>query len=204
MSLDKYQVGQDPDCYPGTDVLKNRFGLRDDKDLNEVEHYLSNKAAETLDFQEPPYSLDTLKNIHRTLFSDIYSWAGEIRTVKISKGNTQFCIPGRIEPEAVKAFNKMADANWFVGYPRDALVVAVAKAYGTLNVIHPFREGNGRSQRILFEWIIINAGYGISWWKVDQDEWIQANIGSFYGDDTHLIAVFDRCIGLPISTTVNR
>lgn len=204
MSLDKYGVKQDPDCYPGTDVLKNRFGLHNDKDLNEVEHYLSDKAAQKLDFHEPPYGLDTLKNIHYSLFSDIYSWAGQIRTIKLSKGNTQFCIPSRIEPEAIKEFQKIAAANWFEGYSRDLLVVAIAKTYGTLNVIHPFREGNGRSQRILFEWLIINAGYEISWWKVDQDEWIRANIRSFYGDDSHLIEVFNRCIGLPISTTLNR
>ncbi len=203
MSLDKYGVGQDPYCYPGTAALKNRFDLRDEQDLNEVEHYLSNIAAQKLEFYEPPYGLNNLKQIHYRLFSDIYHWAGKIRTVKISKGDTQFCIPRRIEPEADKEFQKMATANWFQGYARDALVTAVAESYGTLNVIHPFREGNGRTQRILFEWIIINAGYGINWWKVDRETWILANIHSVHGDDTQLIQVFDRCIGLPILTAAN-
>ncbi|NYT66720.1 Fic family protein [Alcaligenaceae bacterium] len=198
MTLDKYGVGQDPYCYPGSGALKNHFDLRDEQDLSEVEHYLSNIAAQKLEFYEPPYGLDTLKQIHYRLFSDIYYWAGKIRTVKISKGTTQFCVPHRIEPEADKEFKKMAAQNWFQGHTRDMLVTEVAASYGTLNSIHPFREGNGRTQRILFEWIIINAGYGINWWKVDRDAWIQANIHSIYGDDTQLIQVFDNCIGLPI------
>lgn len=203
MSLDKYGVGQDPDCYPGTDVLKNLLDLRDAEDLNEAERYLTGIAAERLEFEEPPYSLDNLKQIHRTLFSEIYSWAGEIRKVKISKGGNQFCVPNRIEPEAAREFRKMGSAGWFEGYPRNLLVDAVAESYGTLNVVHPFREGNGRTQRILFEWVIVNAGYEINWWAVDRQEWILANIFSFHGDDSHLIRIFDRCIGLPIQEDIN-
>lgn len=87
MTLDKYGVGQDPYCYPGTDSLKNRFDLRDAQDLSEVEHYLTNKAAQTLEFHEPPYSLDTLKQIHYHLFANVYSWAGEISTVIKREGD---------------------------------------------------------------------------------------------------------------------
>ncbi|SFY31995.1 Fic/DOC family protein [Azotobacter vinelandii] len=203
MSFDKYGVGQDPDCYPGTEVLKNLLDLRNDEDLGEAERYLSEVAAERLEFVEPPYSLETLKYIHRTLFSDTYDWAGKIRTVKISKGKSQFCLPDRIEPEAAKEFRKMEHVGWFEGYPRDKLVTAVAESYGMLNVVHPFREGNGRTQRILFEWIIVNTGYEINWWVVDQQEWIEANIRSYHGDDGHLVQVFDRCIGLPIQVAID-
>ena len=203
MRNDKYGVEQDPDCYPGTDTLKNLLDLRTDDELSEAESRISAAAAELLEFIEPPYSLNTLKLIHNALFSRIYNWAGEIRTSKISKGNTQFCMPNRIEPEAEKEFRKMAAASWFEGYARDALVNAIAESYGSLNVVHPFREGNGRTQRILFEWIIVNAGYEINWWEVDQEEWIEANIFSYYGDDRHLILVFDRCIGQPIQEDVN-
>lgn len=198
MSSDKYGDGQDPYCYPGTSVLKNRFDLRNDEDLREVELYISAKASEQLEFQSPPYSLDNLKAIHRTLFSDLYSWAGKIRTVKISKGDTQFCVPEHIEPEASKIFAFMASANWFESRSRTALINSIAESYGNLNVVHPFREGNGRAQRILFEWLIVNTGYEINWWAVERDEWIEANITSYYGDDSRLKEVFNRCIGSPI------
>lgn len=198
MRRDKYGSGQDADCYPGTDVLINLLDLRNADDLEDAERYLSAVAASRLEFTPPPYNLDSLKRIHRALFSNVYSWAGEVRFSAISKDKTRFCSPERIEPEAAREFEKMAEAGWFEGYSRDQLVVAVAESFGTLNVAHPFREGNGRTQRILFEWIIINAGLPVNWELVDREEWVNANIRSYLGDDGWLIHIFDRCIGQPI------
>jgi len=198
LSVDKYGVYQDPDCYPDTDVLKNLLNLRNAEDLTEAERYLTQVAASQLEFEEPPYDLGTLKRIHRCLFSSIYSWAGETRSVKISKGHSHFCVPDRIEPEVAKEFSRMARAGWFEGYSRDSLVVSVAQSYGTLNVAHPFREGNGRAQRVLFEWLVVNAGFEITWGRVGQEQWVAANIESFQGNDQALELVFNQCIGAPI------
>lgn len=176
-------------------MLRNRLELRDDVVLGQVEHDLSAIAASEIDFELPPYDLAYLKQIHLHLFQDIYDWAGQLRTVDISKGDTHFCNVNRIEPEAEKLFRTMARAKWLEGLERAALVVAVAEYFGDLNVIHPFREGNGRAQRILFEHLIVNAGYEISWWAVEEDEWIQANIDAVVCDYAALIRVFDRCIG---------
>lgn len=84
--LDKYGVGQDPLCYPGTTVLRNRLDLTDDQALHDAERTLSEIAAGSIDFALPPYDLTYLQRIHRTLFEDVYEWAGELRTVDISKG----------------------------------------------------------------------------------------------------------------------
>lgn len=65
-------------------------------------------------------------------------------------------------------------------------------------MIHPFREGNGRAQRILFDHIIVNAGYEISWWAVQEGEWIQANIDAVVCDCRAMTEIFERCIGQPI------
>ncbi|MBA4290811.1 MAG: cell filamentation protein Fic [Pseudomonas sp.] len=193
--LDKYGVGQDPYCYPSSAVLRNRLGIRDDAALNQAEHDLSAIAASEIDFELPPYDLAYLKRVHKHLFKDLYDWAGQIRTVDISKGGTHFCNVNRIEPEAEKLFRALAHVGWLEGLDRAALVNAVAEYFGDLNVIHPFREGNGRAQRILFEHIIVNAGYEISWWAVDEREWIQANIDAVVCNYSALISVFDRCIG---------
>lgn len=75
------------------------------------------------------------------------------------------------------------------------LVRLVAQLFGDLNVIHPFREGNGRAQRILFEHIIINAGHQISWWEAEPGEWVQANIDAVLCDYRALESIFERCIG---------
>lgn len=192
---DKYGAGQDAYCYPGTCTLINRLGLRDDVALSKAEHDLSQIAASEIDFELPPYTLAYLQQIHRYLFKDVYSWAGELRTVDIAKADTRFCTVTRIEPEANKLFSALAQANWFEGLARPDLIRAVAELFGDLNVIHPFREGNGRAQRILFEHIIVNAGYGIDWWEVDEGEWIQANIAAVVCDYRAMTAVFARCIG---------
>lgn len=197
--LDKYGVGQDPLCYPDTTVLRNRLGLTDDNALHEAERTLSEIAAGTIDFDLPPYDLPYLQQIHRTLFADVYEWAGELRTLDISKGSTHFCNVTRIEAEAAKLFKRLAAANWYEGMTRQQLVSAVAEFYGDLNMIHPFREGNGRAQRILFDHIIVNAGYEISWWAVQENEWIQANIDAVVCDYQAMTAIFERCIGQPIT-----
>lgn len=198
MSRDKYGCEQDSDCYPGTGVLINLLDLHDPDDLEDAERYLSALAASRLEFSPPPYDLGSLKQIHSALFSNLYSWAGKVRSTAISKGSTRFCSPEFIEPEATKEFSRIAAAGWFEGYSRDQLITAVAEAYGTLNVAHPFREGNGRAQRILFEWIIVNAGFSITWEAVEREEWVHANILSYHGDDGYLVQIFGRCIGQPI------
>lgn len=195
---DKYGVGQDPYCYPNSTVLRNKLGIRNDLSLSTAEQLFSSLAAESLEFSPPPYDLNYLKSIHLTLFADLYDWAGELRTVGISKQDTRFCQPAYMEKEAGKIFKIMAAANWFDGMQRTELIAAVAHAYSELNVVHPFRDGNGRAQRILFEHLIMNAGFEISWWGIESDEWILANIAAYNGHLEPMEQVFQRCIGQPI------
>lgn len=195
MSADKYGVGQDPYCYPGSSTLINLLGLRDEALLSQAERDLSSIAANEMAFAPPPYGLGSLQDIHRALFSDLYEWAGELRTVDIAKGYTRFCNVSRIVPEATKLFDQFRHAAWYEAFERPALVHHVARLFGDLNMIHPFREGNGRAQRILFEHIVINAGYEISWWVVEPAEWVQANIDAVTCDYTALECIFERCVG---------
>jgi cell filamentation protein len=191
---DKYGVGDDPYCYPGTTVLRNRLNLRDENMLDQAERELSEVAASSLIFDPAPYAIESLLDIHRALFSDLYDWAGCIRTVKICKDQTLFCAPERIFPEATKIFVQMDRSDWFVNMPRAEVIWGVSEAFGDLNVIHPFREGNGRAQRILFEQIIINAGFSVDWWRVKEDDWIPANVAAVVCDYRKLEEIFDRCI----------
>ncbi|MEH3024240.1 MAG: Fic family protein [Pseudomonas oryzihabitans] len=193
--IDKYGAGQDPYCYPGTTTLRNLLDIHDDELLGAAERDLSRLAASELTFELPPYDLDYLRRLHRLLFQDIYAWAGELRTLDIAKDSTRFCTVGRLIPEANKLFAKLQAANWFEGQFRDALIVRSAEFYGDLNMVHPFRDGNGRAQRLLFEHLIINAGYQIDWSPVARDEWIDANIAAVHCDYAGLERVFARCIG---------
>jgi cell filamentation protein len=197
--LDKYGTGQDPYCYPGTRTLRNLLDITDETVLNKAEREISASAANEIEYCPPPYDLPALQKIHRQLFDGLYDWAGEIRTIDISKDTTRFCTVSRIEPEAAKLLNACAHRGWLLGLDREALIVAVAELFGDLNMTHPFREGNGRAQRILFEHLIIHAGFEISWWGVEQHEWTQANIDAVVCDYSTLERVFERCIGRSIA-----
>ena len=191
----KYGGSLDPYRYPDSGVLRNRLNIHDESLLEEAERELSEIAACTLRLSPPPYDLSFFQLIHKTLFSDLYDWAGELRTVNIQKDDTLFCTAERIVPEAEKIFRAMEKASWLTGASKANLVIKVAEAYGDLNVIHPFRDGNGRAQRILFEHIIINAGFSVDWWLVDIADWVPVNIDAVACDYRGLEAIFKRCIG---------
>lgn len=176
-------------------LLRNHLGIRDDSQLEEAEYQITRRAALNIEFSPPPYSLDYLCFLHHSLFQDIYPWAGAIRTIDLSKGATRFCTVDRIVPEAQKLFQRLEQQNWFQGLVRADLVMAVAELYGDLNIVHPFRDGNGRAQRLLFEHIVINAGYEIDWSVIDPAEWLQANIGAVVCDFRRMQAIFEVCIG---------
>jgi len=194
--VDKYGTGDDPYCYPDSDVLINKLDIKEDEKLAEAEKVLSDLSLDDIEFAPPPYNLDYFQSIHLQLFSDIYEWAGKIRTVDISKGNTRFCTCQFIEREANKLFDDLAKANYFIHYTRDELVKAIAEFYVEINVVHPFREGNGRAQRILFEHIITNTGFTLSLETIEQDEWIEANIAGYIGNYSPMEAIFEHCISL--------
>ncbi|MGE8468051.1 MAG: putative adenosine monophosphate-protein transferase Fic [Pseudomonas putida] len=196
---DKYGIDQDPYCYAGSHILRNKLGIRDDAQPDQAERLLSAIAVEQIEFEPPPYDLAYLRRIHATLFSDLYDWAGQLRTVAISKQETRFCQPEFMEKQASLVFGRMRADQWFEHLSRDDLITSVANEYSELNVVHPFREGNGRAQRLLFEHIVYNAGYDISWWEVEPDQWLAANIAAYHCELAPLTAIFRRCIGAPIT-----
>lgn len=198
--VDKYGTGQDPYSYEGTDVLINKFGIQDAEELLEAERDLSELSAMDMEFSEPPYDFTYWCSLHEQLFSDIYEWAGKVRTIDISKGDTRFCTCRFIENEAQKLLIKLAKENFLQALSRDELVQELAEYYSELNVLHPFRDGNGRAQRILFEHIIINAGYTISYEPISKDEWIRANIDGYNCDYVALEKIFDKCLSVNLES----
>lgn len=179
---DKYfSSDQDPYMDQKTHTLKNIPNLSTPKKLEafeeiifqasftEATHYVNNQ--ELID-------LSTWKSVHTICFSDVYTWAGELRTIRIAKNKTVFSYPENIDQEADKLFteiNKLLSSN--------KLTVDQAAIYFTeINVLHPFREGNGRTQRILFTEIYKRIGYVIDYSLTTQDEMISAMISGYNGD----------------------
>lgn len=191
---DKYGSGQDPYTYPGSDVLINKLGITHDRQFDHAERQLSELAVLDIEFEEPPYDLQYWCALHRKLFRDLFDWAGEIRCIDIAKGQTRFCSVPRIEIEANKIFMQLSRDNFLQDLERPTLIARLAEYYSDLNVIHPFREGNGRSQRLLFEHIIINCGYGVSFEKIGVQEWLTANIAGYHGNTRPLADIFEKSI----------
>lgn len=196
---DKYGVGGDPACYPGTDVLQNRLGLHDPELLAAAEAELAAIAVEHVEIEGPPFDFPYLCRLHRQLFGEVYEWAGEIRGVDISKGGTRFCTVSRIVPEAIRLLDELAGAQCFLGLDRQSLVRRSAELYGELNMVHPFRDGNGRTLRLFLEHVIVACGHGVAWGPMDREEWITACIAAADCDYEPLIALLDRCIGNAIT-----
>ena len=155
-------------------------------------------VIQNIEFSEPPYDYAYLKYIHGVLFGDIYAWAGKERTIDLSKQDTRFCTVMRIETEANKIFSNLKNQNYFIEVPEDELIVQAANLYSELNAIHPFRDGNGRSQRILFEQIFLHCGYSISWGFISRKEWLDANVKGYYGKMEKMIALLTKSILGPV------
>lgn len=178
--MDKYDASNDHYCYSNSSTLVNLLNIENMDTLEAAEREITAKTVEGITFSEPPYSLLYMQKLHRELFSVLYSWAGEIRTVDISKGGTRFCTCSRIKAESAKQFESLAADEWLNGLEREEFCEKLAEYYCEFNMVHPFREGNGRVQRLLFEHLALAAGYELSWENVDKDEWIQANIDGVY------------------------
>ncbi|QCG47123.1 Fic/DOC family protein [Aeromonas schubertii] len=192
--MDKYGTGQDPYCYEGTQTLINNFNILDEKTLEKAEAEFSLLGIQQINFQQPPYNIEHLKTIHRTIFGKIYPWAGEIRRIDISKGNTHFCITSRVIPETIKTFHKLHQENYLSNLEHKIFVEKFSEYYADFNTIHPFREGNGRVQRVLFEHLALYNGYLIRWELVTKNEWVSANINGVHGYLAPLNEIFSKCL----------
>jgi cell filamentation protein len=190
--MDKYDEHGDQYCYLNSVVLRNKLNIQDEEIFENAEREITEISIGNIHYKEPPYSLRYLQNIHSSLFSELYDWAGEIRTVDISKGGTRFCTISRIEPEINEIFSHLERDEYLVKYSGTDLIAKLAEYYGDFNIIHPFREGNGRVQRIFFEHIALHNGYRLNWDAVkSKDEWIQANIDSVLVQNEKLESIFN-------------
>jgi cell filamentation protein, protein adenylyltransferase len=180
---------------PATGVLRNLAGITDPERLKEVEAGVSAGAINVLRVEALPgsYDLEHLRAFHRRIFGRLYPWAGEIRTVAIGKTET-FCLPQHIEPYAHDVFLHLALEKHLQGLPREPFVDRMTHYLAEVNAIHPFREGNGRTQRAIFNQLAKEAGWTIRWRDMDPDENISASIASLRGDNGPLQAMLNRLI----------
>ncbi len=171
-------------CYPGTTVLVNRLGITDQAELDRVERQIvlfKSAVAE----QEMPYQAVDLSyylDLHRMLFAELYEWAGKIRDIDISKKGTNFYPAKEIERLGDLRFKRLAQENHLCGLALPDFADALAELYHDLNMLHPFREGNGRTERLFLTLLVRHAGYSISFADCDRDLLMIAAIRAAQGD----------------------
>jgi cell filamentation protein len=133
-----------------------------------------------------------LKEIHARIFQNIYPWAGEFRQVNIRRSESYFfALVQFMEPSLESTLAKLASENQLKGFARDAFASRSAYYLGELNAIHPFREGNGRTQREFIRQLAAEAGHRINWYRISHDQMYEASVESHsLGNNT----AFDRLI----------
>lgn len=175
-------------CYPGTDVLRNKAEITNAEDLDAYEGEMS--TLRSIEILENPiagqFDLAHLQRIHLALFQDVYDWAGKIRTVDISRGNSRFANVRFIESAANNIFNRLARENWLKGLDADSLSKRLAHYLSEINALHPFREGNGRVQRIFISQLSQSAGFQLDYSDLEQEQIYRAMELAFNGDESIL------------------
>jgi cell filamentation protein len=186
-------------------LASNKLGLKDAAQLRAAEADFS--AARASEFRASgaslPLSFEGLKQAHRVLFRDVYPWAGEVRAVNISKGESPFCDARFLDPAAKDIFGKLAKENNLAGLDQDTFAARAAHYFSEINALHPFREGNGRSQRLWFSELAKNAGYSLDWQRVDREKYLDAVKEGFHTSTAKLAGVI-RDIAAPLSRQVQQ
>ena len=178
-------------CYPHTDILKNKLGIKDDDFLFETERKLVSLRVDEL-ISNPlkgNFDFSHLKAIHKYLFQDIYSWAGKPRTCAIAKKDL-FCLPEYIESYSKEIFDKLKSQKYFINYSYDEKINSLVELFADINALHPFREGNGRTQREFIESLAKINGIMLDLTQVPKMEMIIASHDSINGNYKKLTKMF--------------
>jgi cell filamentation protein len=185
----------DPYADPVTGVLRNKLGLSTAAELEAAEREITHAALILLRETpvRPAYDLARLCEVHRRIFGDIYDWAGQVRTVAIAiaKG-AMFCLPQYIEPAATEIFRLLRSDNFLRGLERGLFIDRLTYYLGEVNAVHPFREGNGRTQRAFFEQLADDAGFTLAWQRLDADRNIAASVAIMRGDPEPMRKMLDE------------
>lgn len=181
----------DPCLDPVSGILRNRLGITDETTLEQSEAaYVAIKSYELSQMPlKGNFDLAHLQAIHRHLFSDVYGWAGELRTIDISKGGNFFAHHNHIQSAAAPIFNGLAKENHLTGLDPPDFSERAAHYLGELNALHPFRDGNGRAQREFISHLAQNGGYYIAWENAKPADMLEASIQSFKGDTSKLTVI---------------
>jgi cell filamentation protein len=132
--------------------------------------------------------------IHHHLFQDVYTWAGKDRTVRLSKGESAFCYPEHIAAEMKRVFSLLKQQHFLQAQSLHDFGRNAAHFLAELNAIHPFREGNGRTQLTFLALLADQAGHPLDLDKLNPQATLAAMIKSFNGNEKPLAALISHLV----------
>ena len=185
--MQRYSAADDS-IDPATGLLRNKAGLTDQSALDTFEAAVT--TVRILEWDDAPsagsFDLAHLCSAHRHLFQDVYDWAGQIRTVDITRGNSRFANVNQIENYAAKLFAGLQSEDYLRGLPADRLAGRLAHYLSEINALHPFRDGNGRVQRVFISQLSSAAGMLWSYSAATREEMYAAMEAAFFGNEEPL------------------
>ena len=164
----------DPYVYPGTTVLRNRFDIRNAEDLDRLERLLVVQRVRE-GIPRGDFDLAHLKAIHKYLFQDVYDWAGEVRTIEISRSGHQFQFRRYIVSGMADVHQRVVDAGYFKDLSASEFAAEAGRIIGDVNYVHPFREGNGRTQLFYLKQLAEIAGHRVDLTRMQPALWLAAS-----------------------------
>ena len=193
--MSRYDVAEDPLCYPDTGVLRNKANLTDQDELDQFEQLMFlTRSEEPL----PAGALDYAhyRAIHHHFFQDVYNWAGQPRQIRTAKSGNWFCYPEYIDTEMKRIFRELSEENHLADTNSlQDFATRAAHYIADINAVHPFREGNGRCQLTLLDILMQVAGLEMVEDEIDEAEFMEAMIASFAGDEDPLVNAIIKMAG---------
>jgi len=191
--------------YPDSNTLKNLLGIKDLPTFNEVERFITGYSISQFYGRQTknpsPLTIDLYKAIHLYIFKDIFDWAGQFRTEEISRLNedfttSNFCGVALIAPKLKLLFQELEKEDFLKGLDKEGVLGRTAYYLGQLNYIHPYRDGNGRTQRVFISILLRRLGIGLDFSQVSPEQMVFASRQSVYGSDTKLKEILEQGVYL--------
>lgn len=189
----------DPYIHPRSRLLKNRANLHTPEALAAHEARMVFKRLIFLYSRPVAGAFDTahLRAIHRALFQDVYPWAGRVRSCDLSLGFVNFCPAQRLESSLTALFDELARDNWLRERSAEQFSHGAAYYLSELNAIHPFRDGNGRTQREFIRELGLSAGHRVRWAPITQFEMYTASkLSMATKNPVGLVHILRKALGL--------
>jgi cell filamentation protein len=182
-------------CYPDSNVLINKLNIKDNKKLEKAEKMIV--LAKLYDLRQNKlvgnFDKDHFINIHKYLFEDLYPFAGKFRTENIAKDSFSFAEWEFIDSELDRLLLKLKEENFLNDLNKEDMAKKLAYYMSELNVLHPFREGNGRTIREFIRELAYKNGYILDYSKTGSEEMLEAMMKSVI-DETDLAKIIYKCL----------